>query len=147
MTFEIEAASIADCVIAPIPDQTVTGQALKPALEVSNASGGRLAAGTDYMAVYHANVEIGTAHVALVGKGNYFGVKTATFQIVAGSIADAEVTGVAARYFYTGEAVAVEPAVCHLHDGALPVPYVSRITAFSLALREYIPSAPHFIED
>ena len=69
VTFEIEAASIADCVIAPIPDQTVTGQALKPALEVSNASGGRLAAGTDYMAVYHANVEIGTAHVALVGKG------------------------------------------------------------------------------
>ena len=83
------------------------------------------------MAVYHANVEIGTAHVALVGKGNYFGVKTATFQIVAGSIADAEVTGVAARYFYTGEAVAVEPAVSY--GGAAIAEGVDYTLAFAKA--------------
>ena len=58
-----------------------TGKFCTPKPTVTLA-GKTLREGTDYTLSYKNNIEVGTATVAIVGKGNYAGAKTATFQIV-----------------------------------------------------------------
>lgn len=69
-------------VVSPIPDQTYTGKAIKPALTVKQG-GKTLKLGTDYNAVYSNNVNVGTARVSVAGLGDYriFGT-TVNFNIV-----------------------------------------------------------------
>ncbi len=71
--------------ISAIKDQTYTGSALTPSLEIvhhkSSGEDYRLQKGTDYDTIYSNNTKIGEATVKVVGKGNYTGELTASFQI------------------------------------------------------------------
>ena len=64
-----------------VKDQTYTGSALTPAVEVVVDSK-TLKADTDYKVEYADNVEIGTATVTVTGKGNYVDSATTTFKIL-----------------------------------------------------------------
>jgi Leucine-rich repeat (LRR) protein len=66
--------------IAPIPDQTFTGNPITPAISLTAPIGITYA---DYTVGYSNNVNVGTATVTVTGKGNYTGTKTATFNIIA----------------------------------------------------------------
>ena len=83
--------------VPAIPAQTYTGSPITPSFTVRDtARNVVLTLGTDYTAEYVGNVNIGTATIKLTGTGNYTGVETATFQIVA----DPNVTG----YYVTADA-------------------------------------------
>ncbi len=70
-------------IIAPIPDQTYTGRALKPSLIVCQ-DGFILTADKHYKATYRNNIKVGTATVAVTGLGDYsIFATTARFNIVA----------------------------------------------------------------
>ena len=79
--FTILPADIASTAIAPMAPQTYTGEALRPALDVS-LNGVELVDGTDYDAFYEDNINIGTATVTISGKGNFTGTTSTTFDIV-----------------------------------------------------------------
>lgn len=91
VTFTIVKGNLAQCEIAPIPDQWSTESGAEPMLTVTNYAGNVLVAGTDYEASYEANVATGEATVTVSGKGYYMGQKTATFNVVraAGSLSGA----------------------------------------------------------
>ncbi len=81
-TFAITRASLADASIAPIPDQTLASPEVRPDLVVTLV-GRTLSQGVDYDVAYSNNTGLGTATATVTGKGNYEGVKSATFRIVA----------------------------------------------------------------
>ncbi len=70
-------------VVSPIPNQTYTGKAIKPALTVKQG-GKKLKVNADYSAKYSNNINIGRAKVVVTGLGDYkiFGT-TVNFNIVA----------------------------------------------------------------
>ena len=72
-------------IVAKIPDQVYTGVAFTP--EVSIKDGNKtLAKNVDYTLTYQNNVNVGAATVSILGKGNYQGTMTVTFQITPKSI-------------------------------------------------------------
>jgi hypothetical protein len=81
-TFTINKADISALTPANIADQIHSGNAITPALTITY-NGKTLVAGTDYDAIYTNNVNVGTASVAITGKGNFTGTKTASFNIIA----------------------------------------------------------------
>ena len=92
--------------VSPIPDQTYTGEELRPALEVKNIEGTVLTPDVDYKAVYSGAINVGSSIVIVVGMGDYAGsITTASFNIqqAAGSIAfdhdNVEVTWWPETYF------------------------------------------------
>ena len=66
--------------------------------------------GTDYTLSYKGNVSVGTATIAIAGKGDYMGTKNVTFRIVPASIASATI-GAIADQTHTGAAITPAPAV------------------------------------
>ena len=80
-TFEIMPLNVGGSEIASIPDQPWTGSAITPLPEVVYY-GKTLVAGVDYELSYNSNTAVGTATVIATGKGNYTGIRTATFKIV-----------------------------------------------------------------
>ena len=76
--------------IKNIPDQTYTGSAIKPAIEVYE--GDTLLGKKDYTVSYKNNKNAGTATVTVKGKGNYTGSDTTTFEILKKDIADEDIT-------------------------------------------------------
>ncbi len=58
--------------------------------------------GTDYILEYRSNTEIGTAAVVIIGQGDYTGVISRSFQIVAADITSAAVVLNTAQEEYTG---------------------------------------------
>ena len=58
-----------------------TGKAITPKMAVT-MGGKALKNGTDYVASYKNNVNVGKATVTITGKGNYTGTRTATFDII-----------------------------------------------------------------
>lgn len=69
--------------VAPIADQTQTGNPITPALTISNSQT-TLVEGTDYSVFYLDNTEIGTAYAIITGQGNWMGCSIKIpFQIVA----------------------------------------------------------------
>ncbi|MCR4651505.1 MAG: glycoside hydrolase family 16 protein [Lachnospiraceae bacterium] len=65
-----------------IPVQEYTGEAVKPAVVVKNASGTVLVEGVDYTVSYGTNVNKGNGTVIITGAGNgYGGSKTVKFKI------------------------------------------------------------------
>ncbi|MDR3261858.1 MAG: hypothetical protein LBT78_08495 [Tannerella sp.] len=67
--------------IAPVPDQTFTGLAIRPALTVKDG-GVTLLEGVHYVTGYANNIHIGTATATVIGIGGYSGTQSLTFQIV-----------------------------------------------------------------
>ncbi len=78
-TFRIVAKPITS--IDFIPDQIHTGSAITPTVVVKSDEI-ILTEGVDYEVEYIDNVAVGTAHVTVIGKGNYTGVLQTTFQII-----------------------------------------------------------------
>ena len=62
----------------PIPDQTYTGSAIEPEINIETT----LTLGTDYTVEYSDNTNVGTATATITGAGNYGGTIEKTFQIV-----------------------------------------------------------------
>ena len=69
----------------PIPDQTYTGEEIKPEITIYNG-GYQLTADQDYEVSYTDNIEPGTASVSIRGLGAYSGSAAATFRIIASSM-------------------------------------------------------------
>ena len=86
-----------------------TGSAIKPTPKLTY-NGMTLKSGTDYTVSYKNNTAPGKAMITLVGKGNYAGTKTKTFEIARKSIASGvSVTGVKASYVYNGTLIKPVP--------------------------------------
>ena len=66
--------------VAAIPQQSYTGDSVKPALTITDGSA-LLVEKRDYRLGYIDNINSGTATVGIVGRGNYFGDTTVTFTI------------------------------------------------------------------
>ena len=74
--------NLQDAWIQAIADQTWTGSAIEPTIEVKDGET-TLVLNTDYTVAYSNNVETGAATVTVTGTGNYSGTATANFTIVA----------------------------------------------------------------
>lgn len=95
-------APLEDAVIENIPDQTYTGNEIKPALAV-NCWDVDLEEGTDYDVSYDNNVAVGTATATITGKGYYTGSQTVSFRIAPANISKASVYGIQNKT-YNGKA-------------------------------------------
>ena len=93
-----------DFTVTAIPDQTYTGSALTPAVEVK-FNGTTLELGKDYTVTYADNTDVGEATVTITGIGNFTGTKTANFEITAASARDFTLTIIPAELTYTGKAL------------------------------------------
>ena len=71
--------------IAKIPDQVYTGVAFTPELSIKDGNK-MLVKNVDYTLTYQNNINVGSATVLIMGKGNYQGTTTVTFQITPKSI-------------------------------------------------------------
>ena len=74
--------NLQDAWIQTIANQTYTGSAIEPTIEVKDGET-TLVANTDYTVAYTNNTEVGEATVTVTGTGNYSGTATATFYILA----------------------------------------------------------------
>ena len=90
-----------------------TGKPIEPTVNV-RLNGSALSS-SNYSVAYTDNVKVGTANIIITGEGKYAGQATATFSIVENSIRNATVTGINAKYEYTGKAI--EPKVVVKVDG------------------------------
>lgn len=72
--------NISNAVITAIPDQTYTGNAIEPNIEVKYSSTD-LIKGRDYEVYFSNNIDSGVATALIKGIGNYSGYKIATFNI------------------------------------------------------------------
>lgn len=70
-----------DTEIAAIPNQTFTGEQIRPEVTVTDGEK-TLVKGTDYKLTYADNMAKGTAVITVKGKGYYTGKTTVSFQIV-----------------------------------------------------------------
>jgi len=83
--FTINPADLSTGSIADIGEQAYTGSQVTPNVTVTDGSGNKLKADTDYTISYDNNVNAGTATVTITGTGNYTGKLTAEFIIKQGS--------------------------------------------------------------
>ena len=89
---------------------------------------------TDYSVKYVSNTNVGTAQVTVVGKGNYTGTLSGTFEIVKKSVADMTLTVAKKTYVYSGTkktpSVVVKDSGTALISGTdYTVQYASNINA------------------
>lgn len=78
--FTINATSIIQANIAEIADQVVTGEEIKPELQIT-FNEKKLEEGRDYEVSYANNTKKGTAEVTITGSGNFKGSTTVYFEI------------------------------------------------------------------
>jgi len=71
--------------IAKIPDQVYTGVAFTPELSIKDGNK-MLVKNIDYTLTYQNNINVGAATVTILGKGNYQGSTSVTFQITPKSL-------------------------------------------------------------
>ena len=111
VTFEIVKANIANAILSGVNDSyDYTGSAITPE-PVVTLNGVVLENGADYSVSYVNNTVTGVAVINLTGTGNYTGINSVTFNIVRADITDAEVTGIADEYEWTGAEITPEPTV------------------------------------
>ena len=89
---------ISSATVKKIANQTYTGKAIEPALEVTMKKV-PLMKNTDYTVTYDNNIQTGTATVILTGIGRYAGTKKVTFKINGTSIKGAVVSGITDRVY------------------------------------------------
>ncbi|MCR5488012.1 MAG: hypothetical protein K6F35_10915 [Lachnospiraceae bacterium] len=107
--YTIDPLSIDDFVLSVPQDQVYNGMPQTPAVIVTDPAGKTLAEGRDYTTTGADNVNAGTAKVSVIGKGNYTGTKTISFNILPKSIDGASVSGIGSTYRYTGSEVKPVP--------------------------------------
>ena len=97
-------------VVAYIPNQVYTGNAIKPAVRVT-MGGNELSNGSDYTVTYSDNVNVGTAYVYISGINDYkMFSSTANFTIITRSICEASVIRIPDQT-YTGSEIRPTPVV------------------------------------
>lgn len=96
VTFQIRAKNLSKVKVASIPTQTYTGNALTPALTVTNGKNA-LYVNRDYTVKYSSNKSTGKAKVVLTGTGNYIGSKTVYFYIAPAVPSEIQVQSTAAK--------------------------------------------------
>ena len=94
--------------VATITDQTYTGNAIKPAVTVTDSE--KTLTADDYTVTYESNTNAGTATVKIIGKGNYTDEVSKTFTINPKSLDNDMITAIDAQV-YTGKAITPEPEV------------------------------------
>ncbi len=114
--FTINPKNASNLTISSIAAQTYNGSAHTPDVTVKDGTT-TLADGTDYTVAYSNNINAGTATVAVTGKGNYTGTKTANFTISARSASNFTISDIAEQT-YNGSALT--PAVT-VTDGDTPL--------------------------
>lgn len=110
--------------VLPVGDQTYTGSALKPAVQVYDSvayeDGSRelieLVLNKDYTVSYKNNKKVnqeGRAMptITVKGKGNYTGTEKVTFNIVPKALTDADITADPITVAYSGKVIKSAPAV------------------------------------
>ena len=100
-----KATDLEQATVTAIADQTYTGEAVEPAVEVKNAFDEVVPADA-YKVTYKQNVNVGTAIVIIASttEGGYTGSITATFEIKGIALKATDVTGVVSKT-YTGKAL------------------------------------------
>ena len=94
--------------VATITDQTYTGNAIKPAITVTDSE--KTLTADDYTVTYESNTNAGTATVKITGKGNYTDEVSKTFTINPRALENDMITAIDAQV-YTGKAITPEPEV------------------------------------
>ena len=107
--FEILNGDISMSNIADIPSQTYTGAAIMPSLTVILGDK-TLIQGTDYDLSYTNNINVGTATVAIKGKGIFIGSISKTFRITACPMSTVSVDNILSQ-IYTGSVITPIPIV------------------------------------
>ena len=79
-TITVNKINIGNALISDLSEKNYTGKAITQTFSVT-LNGKPLTEGTDYTVSYTDNTDVGTATVNITGKGNYEGMKTATFKI------------------------------------------------------------------
>ncbi|MCR5303441.1 MAG: hypothetical protein K6E33_02680, partial [Lachnospiraceae bacterium] len=102
--FSITEKTISDNDVTLDSKYAYTGKAVEPA-PVVTVDGTTLTKGTDYTVTYTNNVNKGTATAKIVGKGNYTGTVTKTFQIVDMPVATITILGTGYSSLQTSNAV------------------------------------------
>ena len=111
--FEIVAKTITPTVNA-IPDQTYTGKQITPNVSVGYGSGLTFTINTDYTVEYGTNINAGEGKVtikAISGNNYTWTDKEVTFNIVAKSLTDSNVTLNQTSFRHTGSEIKPEPVV------------------------------------
>lgn len=111
--FEIVAKTITPTVNA-IPDQTYTGEQITPIVSVGYGSGLTFIKDTDYTVEYGTNINAGVGKVtikAISGNNYTWDDKEVTFNIVAKSLTDSNVTLNQTSFRHTGSEIKPEPVV------------------------------------
>ena len=105
---DAEAKDLAVATATPIENQTVTGKAIKPALELT-VDDVQLVEGSDYWVSYTNNVNVGTATAVATGLGRYGGTsKSISFDIVKGDVSKAQVSEIPVQTYTSAE---IKPAL------------------------------------
>ncbi len=102
ITFKIIERTIASVEISNVKNQIYTGNAIIPSIMVKD-SNKILEEGKDYTLEYRNNINIGTATVIIIGKGNYIGTVTKTFNIVSKNISKTSIKLAYTKKEYTGK--------------------------------------------
>lgn len=79
-TFYIAKASLSDVVIDSIPTQNYTGSEITPVPNITYNTR-PLSLGVDFECTYDNNINVGTATIIIMGKGNFDGREEVTFEI------------------------------------------------------------------
>ncbi|MBQ6662922.1 MAG: cell wall-binding repeat-containing protein [Firmicutes bacterium] len=118
--FPSKVQDLSKATVTGLSAKTYTGKAITPSPKVV-LGGKTLTKGTDYTVKYSNNINVGTATVAITGKGNYTGTVKKTFKItalnLAAEAAKTTVSGLAAKT-YTGAALKPVPTVKALVGGS-----------------------------
>lgn len=105
LTFDItDKTPISKVNVSKIPNQAYTGNPVTP-VPVVKYKNIVLTEHADYELEYQDNVNIGKATVVILGKGDYVGKKTVTFQITGGSLKKAKVIGLVSPVVYNGDEI------------------------------------------
>jgi len=102
--------------IAKIPDMIYTGVAFTPELSIKDGTR-LLVKNIDYTLTYQNNINVGTATVVILGKGNYQGTTTVPFQITPKSINTVVINPVADQ-IYRGNPIMPDVSI---KDGNRPL--------------------------
>ncbi len=107
--FGIDPCEISKADISEIDEQMYTGEVITPKPTLS-FNGKTLVQGVDYTLYYSENRDIGTATITITGNGNFTGVTTTTFQIIASDIKDVIVLNIPDQ-LYTGKQITPDPTI------------------------------------
>lgn len=109
-----DAIPVTSLTISKIPDQTYTGEEVKPILRVSYRNKA-LTYGDDYEVSYDNNIKVGTAIATITGKGDYAGTRNIAYKIAGFPISKASVVINDTNVVYTGNPIALNSVSLYIN--------------------------------